>query len=376
MTASRHPARRLAIALCLLIVGATLTAVLMRGNGAQHVSTVRIARGDVEELISATSSGTVEAQRTAIVAAETGGRVRAIRIRLGPAKAGEPIVEIDDTDLKAERRLTERSIETARLRRDQAKLRREKLEADYARWKDTDTPRERLEQTEKEIGIARKDEDIGDALLKELDAQLAVVDLRLGKTRVAAPADGTVAKLHVEEGEFVAAGRGLFTFISGDVLVRAPLDEVDMGRLPAKAEARVFFDAYPKQAFEADVVEVQAVASTDEKNNRTVDVKVKVRALPAGILPGMSARVEIVAGRAAATRWLPTNVIHDNHDTGKRYVYVLDGTFARRREIGTGRWNWETTEVLSGVAEADDVIETGKIARDVALTDGMKVARK
>src|SRR5262249_39266617 len=152
------------------------------------------------------------------------------------------IVEFDDADLRAERRLTERNIETARLRREQAKLRREKLEADLKRWTDTDTPRERLEQTEKEIGIARKDEDIAEALLKELDASLAVVDLRLAKASVHAPADGTVAKLHVEEGEFVTVGRSLFTFISGDVLVRAPIDEVDMGRLPPKAEARVHFD--------------------------------------------------------------------------------------------------------------------------------------
>jgi RND family efflux transporter MFP subunit len=363
------------VGLGLVLAGITLTAVLARGNGVLRVSTVRLQAGDVEELISATSAGTVEAERTALVAAEVAGRVRAIRVRQGASKAGACVVDLDDTDLRAERRLTESAIATARTRREQAKLRREKLESDYERWKDTDTPRERLEQVQKEIGIAKKDEEIADAQRQELEASLAVSDLRLGKTSVVAPAEGTVARLHVEEGEYVTPGRSLFTFISGQILVRAPIDEVDMGRLPAKAEARVHFDGFPNRDFAADVVEVMPVASTDLKNNRTVDVKVKVRELPANVLPGMSARVEIVAGRASATRYLPTNVIHDNHETGARHVFVVDAGVARKREIRTGRWNWVVTEVLSGVAETDDVIETGKTARDVVVADGMKVER-
>jgi len=375
MNSPRRPRRGWIVGLGLLLAAGTIAAVLARGNGALRVSTVRLKTGPVEELLSATSSGTVEAERTSLVSAEISGRVRAIRIRFGPAKAGDPIVEFDDADLRAERALTERGLETAKLRREQARLRREKLEADHVRWKDTDVPRERLEQLDKEIGIARKDEEIADAQLRELDAALAVVDLRLAKTRVAAPADGTVAKLHVEEGEFVTAGRGLFTYISGAVLIRAPLDEVDMPRLPARAEAFVHFDGLPGRRFPGDVVEVMPVASTDAKNNRTVDVKVRVRELPAGILPGMSARVEVVAGRADAARHLPTNVIHDNHDAGTRYVFVFDGGVARRRDVKTGRWNWEVTEVLSGLGDADDVIETGKIPREITLSDGMKVAR-
>ncbi len=371
---SRAP-RAWAVALGLLLVAGTLAAVLYRGNGALHVTTLRLKTGDVEELISATSAGTVEAERTAVIAAEVAGRIRAIRLRQGSAKAGAIIVEIDDRDLRAERAQTERAIETSKKRRDQARLRREKLEADLARWRDTDTTRERLEQTEKEIGIARKDEEIADAQLKELEAALAVSDLRLSKCVLNAPADGLIAKLHVEEGEFVSPGRGLFTFISGLILIRAPIDEVDMGRFPAKAEAHVHFDAYPNRDFAADVVEVMPVASTDQKNNRTVDVKVRVRELPANILPGMSARVQVIAGRVAAARYLPTNVIHDNHETGTRHVFVVDGAVARKREVKTGRWNWDVTEVVSGLSESDEVIETGKIARDITVADGLKIAR-
>ncbi|MBI2931999.1 MAG: efflux RND transporter periplasmic adaptor subunit [Planctomycetes bacterium] len=361
--------------LFLLLAAVGTAAILARSNGALKVSTVRLRTGPVEELISATSAGTVEADRTAVVAAEISGRIRSIHIRQGPAKAHTAIFELDDTDLRTERRLTEVGIETSKLRREQARLQREKLEADLARWRGTDTPLERLEQLDKEIAIARKDEEIADARLRELDASLALVDLRLGKTRVTAPADGTVARLHAEEGEFVTTGRALFTFISGDIFLRAPIDEVDMGRLPDKAEARVHFDAYPNRSFEADVVEVMPVASADEKNNRTVDVKVRVRRLPPNVLPGMSARVEIVAGRVAQSRYLPTNVIHDNHDNGTRYVYLVEGEFARRRQIKTGRWNWDVTEVLDGLAEGDEIIETGKLSRDVALADGMKVVR-
>ncbi len=337
-----------------------------------------VAPGLVEETVTGSSVGTVEADQTAIVTAEVAGRVKAIHLRQGDAKAGARIVELDTTDLDAEREQTVRDLKTWRLRADQARLRVDRTDAELKRVSASDESEWRKEALVKDLAIAKKDVDIAEATVRTQEAALAVVELRLKKASIAAPFAGVVTKLHVEIGEAVTPGRQLFTFQSGPpFLVRAPIDETDVGRLQLGLQAKVTFDAFRERAFAGELVEIKPAASVDQKNNRTVDVKVRVKEIPPTIVTGMSAHVELILAERPGVVRIQTAHIREDHAKKTKYVYVVENATIRRRDVETGLWNWEWTEVARGLAPDDRVVVRVTVpARETELADGVKAEAK
>jgi HlyD family secretion protein len=321
------------------------------------VKGARLAKGRVEEIVTANSVGSVEPVQTAVVASEIVGRILRIPVRQGAVKAGQPVFEIDARDLRAEREVTSREIETARARVAGSELRKKKVWEDLRRLKDVDVPKSEVERLERDLEIAKQDEEIARHAIKTLEAQLAVLDLKLSKVVVAAPFDGTVVTLHSEEGESVVPGKTLFTLHSaGLLLIRAPIDEVDMGRVSLGLPVHVTFDAYRNRKFAGVVHEIMPSASTDKKNNRTVDVKVKVAEMPAAICAGMSANIEVVIRAHENVSYLPTHLVHDDREGRGRFVYVAVEGRAARRFVKTDYSNWETVEITEGLGPDDVVI--------------------
>jgi len=340
------------------------------------VRTAACSRGVVEETVVSSSVGTVEARQTAAVAAEVGARVAEIRVRQGPVKKGDPVVLLDPAEFEAERKRTEAEFETQKLRIEQARLRADKIEAELGRLRGTDEPVQRIESLEKELGVARKDTEIAAASARALEETLRLAELRFAKATVTAPFDGTVIKLQTETGEHVTPGRTLFTIQSAPpLLVRAPIDEVDAGRLKLGLETKVRFDAFRDEIFPGKLIEIMPAASTDLKNNRTVDVKVEVQKIPESVVAGMSAHVEIVLQRRPDVLRIATPHLREDHATKERYVFVIEGGVARRRPVRTGLWNWEQTEVLEGMKESDVIItQAADLDDSTAIRDGLRVA--
>lgn len=311
-----------------------------------RVKVIHPAVGRVEEIVTANSVGTVEPEKIAVISAEIAGRIRAIRIRQGRAKAGQLVVELE-TDV-------------AQAQMEQAELRRKKIWEDLERWKGVDVPKGDVDRLTLDLAIAKADEQIA--------------RLTLDKARVAAPFDGIVVKLHSEEGEWVIPGKALFTLHSaGPPLIRAPIDEVDMGRLALSLPARLGFDNYYGKKFEGVVHEIMPAASADQKNNRTVDIKIRASQMPPNILAGMSANVEIVIQAKEGATCIPTHLIHDDREGHGKYVFVAQAGRARRKQVTPGISNWETTEIVDGLAPADEVIVPLQFEDERTVADGMPV---
>ncbi len=361
--------------LLVLVLAGTAIAFLMRPEAPLKVRTQHPTTGTVEESVVASSVGTVEPLQTASVSAEVAGRVTAIRIRQGPADAGAPIILLDQEDLEGQREQLRRDRDGAKLRVEQAELRVGKVDAELKRMKGPEESLGRIEQLEKDLAIAHKDVEIARSAVASLDAALALLELRLRKTTITAPFDGTVTKVHVEVGESVNPGRALFTFQSRPpFLVRAPIDEVDLGRLKPGLEVRIRLDAFREKAYEGRLHEIMPAANVDQKNNRTCDVKVKAAALPAEVVAGMSANVEVILGRRDNVLRLPTGVLREDHATKSRYVWVIESGRLRRRAVTTGLWNWELTEITGGLKAEDVVVSQAADAeQSTRLKEGVRV---
>jgi HlyD family secretion protein len=356
----------------LVALGVILT-VSFRNGKPIRVRTAHLERGPVEDLVVSNSVGSVEPLKSAVLSAEIVGKIDRIHVREGPVKAGRTVVEIGSRDLEAEREVTCRDIDTARARIGQATLRKKKVSEDLERLRKVDVPKGDVERLERDLEIAVADEEIAGRQIKTLEAQLDVLSLKLAKTKVAAPFDGTVVRLHSEEGESVTPGKTLFTVHSADpLLVRAPIDEVDMGRLALGQKVKLSFDGYEGREFEGTLHEIMPSASTDQKNNRTVDVKIRAE-LPPNVLAGMSANVQIVVGRKDDALRLATHLVRDDRVRGGKYVLLMEGGFARRREVTLGVHNWNVAEIASGLAPADAVIVPLQFGDEPAVKEGAKV---
>ena len=116
-----------------------------------------------------------------------------------------------------------------------------------------------------------------------------------------------------------------------------------------------------------------ASASTDRKNNRTIDIKVRVQKIPAGIVSGMSAHVEIIVDSSENGLWIHTHLVHEEKDGSGKYVFIVSESKAKKVFITTGLANWESTEILTGLSPDDRVVNPLYFEEDQAITDGSAV---
>ncbi len=190
----------------------------------------------------------------------------------------------------------------------------------------------------------------------------------LERTRLTAPFAGVVAEVSGELNEYVTPSPpGIPTPPAVDLIddscfyISAPIDEVDAAKVRLGLDARVTLDAFGEQAFAGTVRRIAPYVLDQEKQARTVEVEVVIAELPADspLLAGYSADVEIVVDRHDDALHLPTAAIRPGEPAS---VLLLEpashGTAGLlvEREIETGLANWERTEVLSGLAEGDQVV--------------------
>jgi HlyD family secretion protein len=143
--------------------------------------------------------------------------------------------------------------------------------------------------------------------------------------------------------------------------VRAPLDEVDAGRVRAGFPVRITMDAYPGRSFAGVVTRVGAYVSDVQQQNRTFDIEVAFddTRFAATLLPGLSADVEVIVQSRDGVIRVPTSVILQ----GNRVLTVRDGVLVGL-PVRTGLANWEVTEIVEGLSP-NDVIVTSLDRPDV-----------
>ncbi len=152
--------------------------------------------------------------------------------------------------------------------------------------------------------------------IREAQAARDVAALDLRRTAVPAPATGVVTNFDLQPGEYITAGRVVFSLVgSGDVWVDANFKETDLTHVRAGQPATIRIDAYPDQSLEAVVASISPATGAEfallpPQNSTGNWVKV-VQRLPVRLelknqLPepplraGMSVVVEIDTGHKRA----------------------------------------------------------------------------
>jgi HlyD family secretion protein len=330
-----------------------------------EVELATLARGTVESTVVNTRAGTIKACRRARLSPTAGGQIVKLWVKEGDrVKQGQPLLELWNTDLAAQRDLARRQLSTAEERRREACI-----VADNSRGEANRTRQlaekgfvssQRGEDADAEARARQANCDATAADVKRAQAQIRVTQAGLERTVLNAPFAGIVARITGEVGEYTTPSPpGIPTPPAVDLIddtclyVTAPMDEVDAPRLKAGQTARISLDALPGRTFAGKVRRIAPYVTEVEKQARTVDVEVNFdHPSERPLLVGYSADVEVIIERRDNVLRVPTQAIQQN---GKVLVLGADDKL-EARNLKTGLANWAYTEIVSGLNTGDRVL--------------------
>ncbi len=337
---------------------------------------------------------TVEAARTATLAAQLTARVNRVNVVAGQTiRRGQLLVELDGTVQKAG--FDARTAETVESRQAVAALERRaeaaeaavgsaKAEYDLAKtmaerqerlFSTGDVPRQsrdiaaaRLQTSEANLKLAEKQRDAAAAERARGHARVATTRaygreaaVQIELTRIVAPFDGRVTLRQADPGTLAGPGVPLLTVESAEPFrAVATVDESVMRGLRVGQPLDVELPALGNERFSGRIVEILPVADV---SSRTFSIKVELPVLE-GIRGGMFARVLLAGPSGAAMTVAKTAVMAEG---GLQSVFVLDGEgVVRRRIVTTGAIRGERVEILSGLRDGETVVFGNSALRDGA----------
>ena len=330
-----------------------------------EVELATIARGTVESTVVNTRAGTVKACRRAKLAPAAGGQIVKLWVKEGDrVKAGQPLLELWNRDLAAQRELATRQLATSEERRREACIMADTAKRDAARSQQlAEKGFVSPQNSEDTRATARARQANCDALtadIKRAQAQINVVSAGLDRTTLTAPFAGIVARVTGEIGEYTTPSPpGIPTPPAVDLIddsclyVSAPMDEVDAPRIKPGQIARIKLDAISGQTFPGKIRRIAPYVTEVEKQARTVDVEAEFDTPPKQhLLVGYSADVEAIIESRENVLRIPTQAIQQDST-----VLVLGAdNKLESRSLKTGLANWAFTEVTQGLKVGDRVL--------------------
>jgi RND family efflux transporter MFP subunit len=295
--------------------------------------------------------GVVEATRSAVLSAQTSGRIESIAVDVDDrVAAGAVLLRITATEQTA-------STSTAQAQLRSAEAQAVEAESRYRRAADMV---ERQLVSRQEFEQVRAGRDSAVAARDAAAAQLAQIGQQLAYTVVRAPYAGIVSRRHVETGETVAPGQGLLELYAPDALrMEVQVPQGDAQLIRGTSAARIVM---------ADGRQVEAtrviVYPSADPGSHSVSVRVLLPAMQNAPRPGETLRVVFPVGGDAGL-WLPaTAVLTRGELTG---VYVLQDGAILLRQLRLGRREGGRVEVIAGLA-AGERIATDPLAAVQALS--------
>ena len=175
----------------------------------------------------------------------------------------------------------------------------------------------------------------------------------LGKSTVRAPFDGIVYSVPVKEGAFMQDGDLLVQEADlSHVLVRAFVDEPDVGRLQVGQKVEIIWDAIPNRVWTGAV---DTVPSTVKMHgNRNVgEATCLIDNQDLRLLPNINVGVTIVVAEHKGVLTLQRDALR--MDESKPYVFRIIDSHVKRQSIEFSLQNLTRVEITSGLSEGDTV---------------------
>ena len=337
-------------------------------NGSDEVIKVLAVKPEikmVEQTVSNTRAGTIDACRRSKMSPAMGGQIATLAVEEGDmVEKDQILLELWNKETKARVKAAERSA-------DQTCIISAKAQRDADRSNELFSKGLASEEA-KEAAVTNAES--GLAACNAAKAQVEVTKASLERTQLIAPFGGIVAEIEGELGEYVTPSPvGVATKPTLDLIdntciyIKAPIDEIDAPEVIAGLKSRITMDAFGQKEFPSPVRRVAPYVLDLEKQARTVEIEAVFDNPQEFLLPGYSADITIIVDTSEDTLSIPSQAV-----MGGDSVYLInsDGTISEK-EIEVGLSNWQLTEVISGLSLDDQIVLS--IDRK-GLEDGVKVS--
>lgn len=328
------------------------------------VSAYTVKKGLVEETISNSKAGTVKVRQRANLSPQIGGQVIFLGKREGQrVKAGELLLRLDDSELRANLELAERALGSARANMQEACVAAQLAKRELDRNKELNQqgiiPDATLDQLSNKLDITQAQCEASKAEIKRAEAAVEVARAGWSKTELRAPFDGIIVQLTAELGEYVTPSPPgvpippvIDILDDQSIYVEAPMDETDAGKLKTGLPVRISLDPFPDQTFPGILTRVGSFVRDVEGQNRTVDIEAEFddKEFAKKLLAGTSADVEVILNKKANVLRIPTYALLEGNN-----VLMIEDDKLVSRQIKPGLRNWEFVEVQEGLKEGDRI---------------------
>lgn len=395
MSAKRK--RRITIATVIVLVLAIGGALAVRANGKDKKppeSPVKTGKAEIADVqVKVTEVGTVEPEVKVDVKSAISGKVIEIIHRDGDlVRRGDVLARVEP-DLNQAQSLadTKNSVAAAEIRFSDAKKSFEENNVLFAQGllapkQHRDVETEYLEARQ-EYDKAREKY----ALVEKSGIPISQSAQNFRGSTVVAPMDGVVLTKNVEIGESITSGvssfnAGTVLFTVADVsrmIVKAGVNEVDIGKIRVGMPVHVTLDAYPKVKFGGRIDRIAPAVRVEEKV-RVFDVEIRLDAQGRELRSGMTANIEVVGERKDKVLTVPVESVFKRDD--QEIVYVkktvdpkalaeaskkLEGDAAKQAEKDAWKKFFDKRVVVTGLADNSkvEIVSGLKPGEEVALAD-------
>lgn len=224
------------------------------------------------------------------------------------------------------------------------------------------------------------------------------------RLNVTSPMDGVVIRRGVELGDTVTSGVSSFNAGTvlmtvadvGTMIIKAGINEVDIGKVRLEQPVKISLDAYPKLKF-AGVIKRIAPAARLEEKVKVFDVEIAIDRQGAELRTGMTANVDVLGEKRAQVLTVPVEALFRKEESEVVYVkkeapakdesagFLASVFAASKKEASAPRdekdkWKekFELREVETGLASVDKVQIVGglKPNEEVAVEDPTRPREK
>ncbi|MEX2185609.1 MAG: HlyD family efflux transporter periplasmic adaptor subunit [Pirellulales bacterium] len=293
-------------------------------------------------------------------------------------KADEITEETEEIILKR----TRNDVERAKFSYEQAELRHEQaLKIDLPRQQETNDRGAKLAQIEweraqvtmpiamrqKEIAAVKAEQELAKAAdgLNQLKSDREKMNVTspirgvvyYGRATAGKWSGGAEARAALQSGGKLPPGGVVMTIVNPDaLLVRAAVDEKQLGRLQTGMAARIAPAAQGDNPLSATLASISAIPVAIGGIDATATFKLGDK--PDGVIAGMACKVKVTPVFKKDALAVPSSMVfEDDFDAGKRYVLVpgKDGE-PQRRDVKIGQRTDDKTEIADGLKAGEKIL--------------------
>ena len=386
--------------------------ILKSTFSAVDVETTAVNRQELAITVSATSTGTIKSETEVKVTAQRIGRITKLFVEEGSTVyPGLMIAALDPDEAQLSLQAARASLEKAQSRLNELRYSYDSLKVEIEtniekasavlkeaelRFKRFNDLKDKGYMAQMEVDSVQREYDIAkanlesaiaaknriaaqteviktqEAAIKEAESSLSLAKLNYDYSFIKSPISGVVTSMPVKVGETTARGALVANVVAmDDLYIEAFIDEADVAKVKLGQLANITMDAYQRNFFEGEIYRISPVVLGGKQETRTFEVRTRLKEKQITIKPGMSADVEIIVDSIKNALVVPSQAIIEKN--GERLVFNIRDSTAKLVPVETGQFNWNFTEITSGIKEGDTVIINPDA---LGLADGSRVREK